>query len=155
MLRESKQENDLFFICSLIENIGRTTKNKRIDVINAIGEHEISKIYKLADVYHCEPLEKTTDDLITRFNISVGDFDNVGKCKYNVPSVFDIGKVYKRLVIYASSSRVINVIPALFNVYSSPVAAKIDDYNSSTYYESPQYLEQFYDLDNPPDVYEH
>jgi hypothetical protein len=150
-MREEKHENDLFFVCSLVEYIGRATQNKRIDVIRKIGEAELSRIFELADVYHCEPIENTADELISRFRISRGDFDNAGDCKYAVPAVFDIGKVYKRLVLHAAHSLKIDYIPALAEAYSSPVASKIDDYNSSVYYESPQYIEAFFDLGEPPE----
>ena len=154
MIRETKQENDLFYLCSLIESIGRITKNKRIDVINAIGKEELLQIFNLADVYHCEPLEKTTDDFIARYQINTGNFDNVKQCKYTVPTIFDIGKVYKRLILYVADNRQIELIEALICVYASFVAWKIDDYNSSVYYENPQYLEKFFDYNNPPEFFE-
>ena len=154
MGREDKQANDLFFICSLIEQIARQTKNKRIDIIKTIGEAELSRIFGLADVYHCEPLEHTASELIERFQIAQGSFDNIGKCKYNIPAVFDIGKVYKRLVLYVADSRKLEYIPALIEVYSSVVADRIDDYNSSVYFENPDYLQKFFDLGKPPEIFE-
>ncbi len=42
-------------------------------------------IYRYADVFHCEPIEKTTDDFITSLNIPKGIFDNVEACRYDVP----------------------------------------------------------------------
>lgn len=36
--REKKEHNDLFFVCSLVEYIGRKTKNHRNVVVNAIGK---------------------------------------------------------------------------------------------------------------------
>ncbi len=39
--RESRKDNDLFFTCSLIEYIARKTKNKRADVVNALGRKNI------------------------------------------------------------------------------------------------------------------
>ena len=36
------------------------------------------------------------------------------------------------------------MIDALFHVYNSFVSAKIDDYNSSMYYENPSYLLECY-----------
>ena len=35
--REDSKQNDLFFLCSLIEYIGRQTKNKRSVIVNALG----------------------------------------------------------------------------------------------------------------------
>mgnify|MGYP005785304605 FL=1 len=52
--REDKKDNDLFFTCSLIDYIGRKTKNPRALVVNALGKRRLEKIYELADVYHSE-----------------------------------------------------------------------------------------------------
>lgn len=56
--RENKRDNDLFFTCSLIEYISRKTKNIRADVVNKLGKTRISKIYELADVYHCDNIDR-------------------------------------------------------------------------------------------------
>ncbi len=55
---KEQQQNDLFYTCSLIEYIGRMTKNPRRVVVEALGEKELKHIYDLADVYHCENIEK-------------------------------------------------------------------------------------------------
>ena len=48
--RESAKDNDLFFTCSLIDHISRKTKNTRTEVVNALGEKNLAKIYDLADI---------------------------------------------------------------------------------------------------------
>ena len=35
--RENAKDNDLFFICGLIDYIARRTKNKRADIVNRLG----------------------------------------------------------------------------------------------------------------------
>jgi hypothetical protein len=136
--REPQKENDLFFTCSLIDYIARKTKNKRADVVNALGRANIDKIYELADVYHSDNIERVSDDFITAANISDGNFDSVGNAKYAVPSHWDIGKVYKRLILGISKEKNIPVTDALFEAYNSFVSDKIEDFNSSFYYDVPQ-----------------
>ena len=97
--REDRKESDLFFTCSLIDYIARKTKNRRADVANALGKTAISKIYDLADVYHSDNIDCVSDHFINSAKITVGSFDNVSAAKYAVPSHWDIGKVYKRLVL--------------------------------------------------------
>ena len=121
--RESQKDNDLFYTCSLIDYIARKTKNKRAAVVDALGKECIAKIYDLADIYH-----------------SVGNFDNVGECQYAVPSHWDIGKVYKRLIKQVALEKKIDVVDAIIEVYHSFISDKIDDYNSSVYYENPSYI---------------
>lgn len=97
--RENPKENDLFFTCSLIEYIARKTKNKRSDIVNALGRASIEKIYDLADIYHSDNIERVSEDFIKSAEIKNGTFDNVSSAKYAIPSHWDIGKVYKRLII--------------------------------------------------------
>lgn len=138
--REDNLENDLFFVCSVIEHIGRSTKNKRSEVVENLGEDELSRLLELADVLHCEPIEATSRSLIQRCGLSEGNFDNVSACEYTVPTHFDIAKVYKRLVVDLANKQNITPLNALMEVYTSWISDKIDDYNSSMYFESPQYL---------------
>lgn len=138
--REDKKANDLFFTCSLIDYIARRTKNKRILVIQRLGKEKIKKIYNLADIYHSYNIEQVSEDFIEEVGIPVGTFDNVKECKYAIPTHWDIGKVYKRLIIGVSAAKNIGVIEALFEVYDSFVCELIDDYNGSFYYENPQFI---------------
>lgn len=136
--RESQEANNLFFTCSLIEYIARKTKNKRSVTVDALGRTAIEKIYDLADIYHSDNIETVSDDFIKKASITIGSFDNVSAAKYAVPSYWDIGKVYKRLILGISKEKGLPVVDALFEAYHSFVSEKIDDYNSSFYYEAPQ-----------------
>lgn len=137
--REPKLDNDIFFVCSLIEHIGRVTKNRRADVVSALGKNTIAKCIELADVYHCEPIEYTAEDLIEQHDIVTGRFDNTAGID-RVPTVFDIGKVYKRLIVNVSENNKIAPVDALIEVYGSWISDKISDYSCSMFYENPEYL---------------
>lgn len=136
--REEKKSNDLFYTCSLIEYIGRKTKNKRDVVVNALGKDAIAKIYDLADVYHSDNIEQVSDDFIRDAGLSIGQFDNISVAKYSIPSYWDIGKVYKRLILGIAKEKSIDIVDALFEAYNAVVSEKIQDYNSSVYYDAPQ-----------------
>lgn len=136
--REDKKSNDLFFTCSLIEYIARKTKNRRSVVVNSLGRERIKKIYELADVYHCDNIDRVSDDFIEEAAITEGNFDNIALARYAVPTHWDIGKVYKRLILGIAKERNMDVVDALIEAYNSFVSEKIDDYNSSFYYDAPQ-----------------
>ena len=142
--REDKKDNDLFYTCSLIDYISRKTKNIRSEVVNRLGKERLEKIYNLAEVYHCDNIERVSDDFIEEAGIQAGTFDNVGECKYAIPSYWDIGKVYKRLIKQVVQSERIEPVEALIKVYNSFISEKIDDYNSSVYYENPSYIFECY-----------
>ena len=136
--RECQKDNDLFFTCSLIEAISRKTKNRRSDVVDALGRASIEKIYNRADVYHSDNLNRVCEDFIEKAEIKDGTFDNVSAARYAIPSHWDMGKVYKRLILGIAREKEIPVVDALFEAYHSFVSEKIDDYNSSFYYDAPQ-----------------
>lgn len=142
--RESKKDNDLFFTCSLIDYIARKTKNTRKDIVNSLGKQRVEKIYDLADVYHSDNIDRVSQDFIKEAGIREGNFDNVVNCGYAIPTHWDIGKVYKRLVKMAAKDENISIVDALFKVYNSFISPKIDDYNSSVYYENPSYIFECY-----------
>ena len=143
-LENTKEQNDLFFLCSLIEYLGRMTKNHRADIVQALGEKELAHIFALADVYHCENIEKVATELIEKHSIVEGNFDNTKETEdFLIPTHWDIGKVYARLIASLSSSSK-EFIPMLIKIYTSWIAPKIDDYRSSMYYENNSYLASSY-----------
>ena len=132
-----KNNSNLFFVCSLIEYIARGTKNRRLDVVRQLGD-DFSRIYKYADVFHCEPIEKVADDFIQKDNISNGNYDNLSKYKYTIPDYWDIGEVFARLIEDCYEEE--NVIKGIKEVYASWMAEKILNFNSDLYYQSREYL---------------
>lgn len=138
--REDKKANDLFFTCSLIDYIARKTRNKRRFVVEKLNKEKIEKIYDLADIYHSDNIQQVAEDFIEEAGIPIGIFDNVKECRYAIPTHWDMGKVYKRLIIGVSATKNIGVIEALFEVYASFICDLIDDYNGSFYYENPQFM---------------
>ena len=136
-----KNNDALFYTCSLIEYIGRITKNSRRDVIEYI-KPDIKRIYSHADVFHCEPIAKVADDFITRNNIPTGSYDNIAKSKYAVPDYWDIGEVFSRLIedTYDDGEEVQGII----DIHSSWLAERIQNYNSDLYSQPRGYLAECY-----------
>ena len=141
---EPQKENDLFFVCSLIEYIARKTNNTKKYTVEKLGKEKIKKIYDLAEVYHSENIEKVSDELIDEAKIENGNYDIISECEYNVPTYWDIGKVYKRLIVMLSNNDEKKYIDTAIEVLSSWIIEKIDNYNSSMYYENPSYIYECY-----------
>lgn len=132
----SKEMNDLFFICSKIEKVSRESKQKQSYVINKIGKENINRLYRYADVFHCENPDKISYELIENNNIEIGTYDKISRCKYKIPTYWEIGEIYARLIINVNKKDIINT---LFEIYNSWIEEIMDNYNSSFYYESPEY----------------
>ena len=140
-MEEDQKENDLFYTCSLIEYIARKTKNEKKVIVQKLGKEKIEKIYNLAEVYHSEDIEQVSDEFIESYDISCGDYDIIKNCEYDIPSHFDIGKVYNRLILMISDNEE-EYIDNLIKVLTSWIIKNIDNYNSSMYYENPGYIYQ-------------
>ena len=82
--RESQNDNDLFYTCSLIDYIARKTKNKRVAVVDALGKERIAKIYDLADIYHSDNIERVSDDFIEEAK------NYLESGKYNIYEFIDV-----------------------------------------------------------------
>lgn len=139
-------ENDLFFTCSLIEFIGRKKKLKRIEVVHALGTDNISRIYRHADVLHCEPIEKNADEFCKIADIVSGSFDNIADCKYTPPDYWAIGRVYSNLIQDVQRG---STIQTLLEVYSSWINDAISNYNSDFFYQSRDYIRESYFAGTP------
>ncbi len=133
-----KNNSALFFTCSLIEFIGRTTKNKRQDIVDCLSTEDVTRIYQYADIFHCEPIEKVADDFIQRNHILTGSFDNIASCKYTVPDYWDIGEVFERLI--EDTFEVNDVIEGIFEVYHSWITDYIMNFNLDLFYQSRDYI---------------
>lgn len=136
-----KNDSALFFTCSLIEYIGRQQKRKRNEVVQSLGMKTIRRIYRYADVLHCEPIAKTADEYINLCSIDAGDYDNAAKCRYEVPDYWAIGEVYARLIEDVMAD---DAVTTLSEVYSSWISDCISNYNSDFFYQPRDYIRECY-----------
>jgi hypothetical protein len=139
-----KNNSDLFYTCSLIEFIGRRQQLKRCDVVEYLGKDTITRIYRYADVFHCEPIEKTANDFIERCKIPMGNFDNVAACRYTAPDYWTMGEVYERLIEDVAGEDLESIVSYLMEVYSSWIDAALSNYNTDFYYQPRDYIYECY-----------
>lgn len=135
----SKNDSALFYTCSLIEFIGRKCCQKRSAVVNFLGENMIDRIYRNADILHCEVIDSVADRYIELLHIPSGEFDNVAMCKYTIPDYWTIGAVYERL-IEDSFERI--TAKEIMTVFTSWISDAISNYNTDFYYQPRDYLKE-------------
>lgn len=112
-----KNDSALFFTCSLIEFIGRKQKQRRSMVVKLLGKDNIKRIYDYADIFHCEPIEKVTDEFIHNCNIPEDSFDNIGKCRYEVSDYWAIGEVSVHEDFFEYRRNIMDVLKAMFTEF--------------------------------------
>ena len=104
---EEITENDLFFMCSMVERVARKLHRRNKYVVNAIGYDELVHLLSCAAVLHCENPQKVADDWIRDYSLTPGDFDITDvdrRLCTKIPTENDMGKVYKRLIVNTSNS---------------------------------------------------
>lgn len=143
---ETVSEDDLFFVCSMIERTARLVKQPNAYVVNAMGYKALAEKLSLAGVLHSEPPQAVAEDWADEFGLKAGSHDvtNVdARWCVSVPSPLDMGKVYKRLVVDTMLDEE-DYAQAIIRVYNNPICEIIDDYNCSAYYEPSPYIARSY-----------
>lgn len=138
---EQVTENDLYFLCYMIERVARKLHQKNKYVVNSISKDEWERLISLANVLHCENPMKIEDEWIEIYGLEAGDFDitmvDHGLVE-EIPSEIQMGKVYMRLILSTLQPEE-DYIDGMIRVYKDEICDIIDNYNSSAYYE-PSYV---------------
>lgn len=134
-------ENDLYFICYMIERVARHLHQRNRYVVNSVSPEEWRRLISLANVLHCENPLKIEDEWIEEYQLEQSTFDITDVDKElvdTIPSPTQMGKVYMRLIVDTMAPSE-DYIDGLLRVYNDEICYKIDDYNCSAYYE-PSYV---------------
>ncbi len=139
---DDKRKDDIYYVCTIIEFVARVTNNKRRDVVCKLTKKNIEHQLKVAEVNHCLSYEQVADEWIEQYNIVEGEFDTVNQCRYDIPSVTSIGRVYQQLVLETMEEN--DEAQAIIDVFSSFISDEISNFNSNVYYSNPNYLKCSY-----------
>lgn len=134
--------NELYFVCYMIERTARVLHQHNRYVVDCLGMEGLKRQLSIADTNHCLNPNQVVSDWIEEYQLTAGDFDITAvdpNWTDKVPSDTQMGKVYARLIlaVMPSDEELVETIQA---VYASSLAEKIDNYNSSAYYE-PSYVQ--------------
>ena len=134
---EEIKQNDLFFMCSMVERVARKLHQRNRYVVNAIGYDHLYHLISLANVLHSENPDKVTSDWIKKYSLEKGTFDIMDVdhelCTI-IPTPLDMGKVYTRLIVDTS---LINedYVSGMIRVYNDKICETIDSYTNGAFYE--------------------
>lgn len=138
---EEITENDLYFLCYMIERVARRLHQKNQYVVNSISKDEWKHLISVANVLHSENPLKVEDDWIQEYGLVPGDYDVTDvspDLETKVPTDLQMGKVYKRLIVDTLQPEE-DYIDALIRVYNDEICEVIDHYDCGAYYE-PSYV---------------
>lgn len=138
---EEITDNDLYFLCYMIERTSRSLHQKNQYIVNSISPKEWGRLISLANVLHCENPLKIEDEWRKTYHLEKGSFhiENVDRELVDqIPSATQMGKVYTRLIL-ATLQPEEDYIDGMIRVYNHEICNVIDNYNCSAYYE-PSYV---------------
>lgn len=142
--------DDVYFTCFMMENIARKRCLQNVEVINKIPKDKLYELVSGAQVYHCMNYDELAAEWVAKYDIPTGDyhFDNVNpEYLKTLPTDLQIGKLFAYIIIPVANNRPDgDIIQTMYDVYNSPITLKINDYNTSAFYE-PDYVQikAFYD----------
>ena len=105
-------ENDLFYVCYMIEKTSRFLHQRNQYVVNQLGYDHLHHFISVANV---------NSELCSR-----------------IPTELDMGKVYARLIVDTLLPNE-DYIQGLIRIYNDAICQVIDDYTNGAYYE-PSYV---------------
>ena len=143
---EDITEDDLFFVCSMIERVARHIKQRNKYVVNKIGYDNLLHLLSVANVLHCLNPKQVVDDWIADYHLGQGSFDitNVDPelCTI-IPTPLDMGKVYMRLILQTRLNAE-DYAQGILRVYNNVLCETIDNYNGSAFYEPSYFIARAY-----------
>lgn len=140
---DDELKNAIFYVCTMIEFVGRETHNTRGDIVKHMTDDDLKHQIKVASVNHCLPYEQVCDEWIETFHIENGNYDSISECKYEIPSVSAIGRVFQQLIFDTMGKN--DVLTGLKRVFESYICDEITNFNSSVYYSNPDYIKCSYE----------
>ena len=120
---EQITENDLYFLCYMIERVARKLHQKNKYVVNQISKEEWERLISLANVLHCENPQKIEVEWIEEYKLQRGDFDITKVDKElvdEIPSETQMGKVYMRLILSTLQPRE-DYIDGMIRIYNDEI----------------------------------
>ncbi len=134
--RYTQKENDLFYVCSLIEYINRNSNLSKKEIIELFKDKGLKKLFYLADVYHCENIEKVLEELSLKYHFEIVKKEK----KESDPTFYDMGKVYFKLIKYKSKKHHQSYFDSFKTIYKSPFTRYLDNYNANMMLSNIPYL---------------
>lgn len=112
-------EDDLFFVCTMIEVVARKTHNRSRDVVKKLSDKALQHQLRVASVNHCLSFEQVCDEWIEEYAIPEGDYDNIASHGNDIPTETTIGKVYQTQILDILESReeIIETIRKVYNLF--------------------------------------
>jgi len=145
----SKNEEKTFYVCWLLENLGRRLHKHKSELVKEISRWRLDKLYELDDVYHCMDVDSVVDDLIEEFDIHRGMYNPLGMLNYRTPGTDEIARTYANIIKRNYDDDITGII----DVFDNPVVKVLEDYNTAMYYSDQDFISACFRMGNVKSEY--
>ena len=110
------KEDDLFYICTMIEYVARKTHNRSGDVVKYLSDRNLIHQLKVACVNHCLSFEQVCDEWIEEYGIAEGMHENTAVYRNPIPTETAVGRIYQERIsdVMVSRERVVEAIRRVY-----------------------------------------
>lgn len=136
-------KSDIIYVCGLIEQVGRLTKNQNRDIVKLMGEEGIRWHLNQAALSHCLSLDEVAEELISEYHIPMGNFDRTNRVE-SVPPPMHVARTYKSLIVNIAEATGQLLPQIIYDVFTSFISDEISDFTTSTFYENPSFIYHSY-----------
>ncbi|MCC8136787.1 MAG: hypothetical protein LIO76_01760 [Clostridiales bacterium] len=143
---EEVTEDDLYFLCYMIERVARRLHQRNCYVVNGVDRSEWMRLISVANVLHCENPLKIEDEWIEEYELQPGNFNALDvdtELAKIIPTPTQMGKVYQRLILQTLGSEE-NYVDGLIRVYNDELCETLDNYTCGAFYEPSYFITRAY-----------
>ncbi len=119
-----QREDDIHYVCSLLEYISRKTNNYIGDIVVLFDDSDLAWQLEFAHISASMTFEQAAERVTNHLSIARGKF----ACQYDRPSHVDIGDIYKTLVIHYMANNNISAPEAIKKALNSGFSKFITEY---------------------------
>ena len=133
----SKEYDNMFYLCWLVERFHRSTGIPHNDLVKKIGKHKLQHIYDYADVYHSENPDQVVGELAEELGLPVPPLFHELPEERKTPPFSKIAKSAARVINDVVSD---DYVQGVYNYYSSFLPPILADTENNLYWSSKEYL---------------
>lgn len=125
LLKSEASDENLIYLCTVIEYIVRIRFENRENIVKALGKENLENLYKGIEVWSCHTYQATVSIFAERGNIPYGTYDFIQRSRTNIVNPRVVGKKYALMIENLVEDEGINIIDAIYKVYSDEIIEKL------------------------------
>lgn len=143
---------NIYYLCYIFEKLSRETFNSKNYLITKFSKEILEGICEAEEAYHVLSSDQVVAEFIDRLGIEYGNWDRIVEGPFIVPYVSQMARTYTRIIDKMVSNNS-DPLDNFIKVMESPLADHVDDYSSSLFFHTSEYLAACFDRGEMIDVW--